>query len=689
MLLYALTIFGSAFLLFLVQPIVAKQILPWFGGSAAVWATCLVFFQTTLLLGYAYADYTVRRFSARGQVRLHVVLLAASLIALPIVPGAFWKPAGDENPVWLILGLLFGTIGLPYFLLSTTSPLVQVWFARRFPGRNPYRLFALSNFASLLGLLGYPFLLEPWVATRMQAWGWSAGYALFVGLAAAAAFASIARTRVRLELAEEAPPASAAAGTSEAGAHLPSPADTERPPTAARQVLWCTLATTASVLLLAVSNHITQNVASVPLLWIVPLSLYLLTFILCFDSSGWYKRDIMLAMLAAVLGVMAWTYADPSLTHELAIQVGVFCVGLFLACMFCHGELVRLKPAPAHLTRFYLMISLGGALGSALVAIVAPLVLPADFELPVALAVCALLLLWQVRREAMVYGVLALTSLFVTIGCGVWAVVEFYESAIVVSRNFYGVLRVQEAGTGLDQRRQLVHGNIMHGKQFLDGDLRTQPSSYYTRDSGIGRVIESLHPRRDPIKVGIIGLGAGTIAAYGSKGDVYRFYDINPGVVEIAQRDFYYLQDSDATIELPLGDARLKLEREAPQGFDVLAVDAFSSDAIPVHLITREAVLVYLRHMKPDGVIAFHVTNRYLDLVPVVEGIANELGLAVLWINDPGADALGNSSSWVLVAKDPARLADPKLAEAGSEITPRRDWRVWTDDFNNLVQVMK
>ncbi|MFO1316097.1 MAG: fused MFS/spermidine synthase [Burkholderiales bacterium] len=682
MLLYALTIFGSAFLLFLVQPIVAKQILPWFGGSAAVWATCLVFFQTTLLLGYAYADFTVRRLSARAQVRLHVALLAVSLIALPIVPGAFWKPGGDENPIWLILGLLFGTIGLPYFLLSTTSPLVQVWFARRFPGRNPYRLFALSNFASLVGLLGYPFLLEPWVATRMQAWGWSAGYALFVGLAAAAAFASLGRAAVRLEFGAGAPADAAAAGAAGSGALPP-------PPTAARQVLWCALAATASVLLLAVSNHITQNVASVPLLWILPLSLYLLTFILCFDSSGWYRRDAMLAMLAAALGVMAWTYADPSMTHEFAIQIGVFCIGLFLACMFCHGELVQLKPAPAHLTRFYLMISLGGALGAALVGIVAPLVLPADFELGGALVACALLLLWQVRREPMVYGVLALTSLFVTIGCGVWAVGEFYESAIVVSRNFYGVLRVQETGTGIDRRRQLVHGNIMHGKQFLDADLKTQPSSYYTRSSGIGRVIESLHPRRDPIKVGIIGLGAGTIASYGSKGDVYRFYDINPGVVAIARRDFSYLGDSDAKIELPLGDARLSLEREAPQGFDVLAIDAFSSDAIPVHLITREAVEVYLRHMKPDGVIAFHVTNRYLDLVPVVEGIAHELGLTVLWINDPGADALGNSSSWVLVAKDPARLADPALTEAASEITPRRDWRVWTDDFNNLVQVMK
>ena len=670
--LFALTIFASAFALFLVQPIIAKQILPWFGGSAAVWTTCLVFFQSTLLAGYAYADLSIRKFSPRMQVKVHVVLLGLSLALLPIVPDAFWKPVGDENPIWLILGLLTATIGLPYFLLSTTSPLLQAWFAQRFPGRDPYRLFALSNVASLLALLGYPFLLEPWVATRMQAWGWSVGYALFVVLAIIAAISS-------LKGAPAIPVATSAVTDVD-----------EAPPTFARQVLWCALAGTGSVLLLAITNHITQNIAAVPLLWIVPLTLYLLTFILCFDGRGWYKRDIILAMVSAALGVMAWTLADAGLAHELQIQVGVFCVGLFLACMFCHGELVRLKPAPSYLTRFYLMVSLGGALGSVVVGILAPMLLPADFELGGALVFCALLLLWQVRREPAVYGVLGLVALLVTIGCSIWAVTEFYRSTIVVSRNFYGVLRVQEVGfSDEDRRRQLIHGNIMHGKQYLQRDLITQPTSYYTQKSGIGRLIESLHPRKDPIKVGVIGLGAGTLAAYGSKGDVYRFYDINPGVIEIANRDFTYLGSSDATIELPLGDARLKLDREPSQQFDVLAIDAFSSDAIPVHLITKEAVEIYLKHMRPDGVIAFHVTNRFLDLVPVVEGIAHELGLHAQWITDAGADPLANSSSWVLIAREQKRLEQPRLTEAEMAIKPRRDWRVWTDDFNNLLQVLK
>jgi len=673
--LYALTIFASAFLLFLLQPIVAKEILPWFGGSAAVWTTCLVFFQTTLLLGYGYADFSVRRLAPRAQVRLHLVLLVASLAVLPIIPGAFWKPTGQESPIWLILGLLAITIGLPYLVLSTTSPLIQAWFARSHPARSPYRLFALSNLASMLALLGYPFLLEPWVATRLQAWGWSVGYVVFVLLSGFAARSSLRDPGAPTM------PAAVPAGEGE---------DSGLRPTVARQLLWCALAATSSALLLAVTSHITQNIAAVPLLWIVPLSLYLISFILCFDGMGWYRREVFLAMLAAALGVMGWTLADPRLTHELALQLDVFCAGFFLACMFCHGELVTCKPAPRYLTRFYLMVALGGAMGSVAVGIVAPLVSSANFDLAIALVACALLLLWRTRRDPLVFPLLAAASLLFTIGCGVWSMVEFYKETVATSRNFYGVLRVQESGGAeVDRRRTLIHGTIMHGKQFLHPHLRTEPTSYYTRNSGIGRLIEAMHPRQAPIRVGVIGLGTGTLAAYGAKGDVYRFYDIDPGVVDIARRDFTYLKDSDATIEMALGDARLSLEREPPQRFDVLAIDAFSSDAIPVHLITREAVEIYLRHMQPDGVIAFHVTNRYLDLVPVVEGIASQLGLRALWMDDPGLEMFGSASSWVLLAKDPARLDDPRLTAFATDIKPRRDWRVWTDDFNNLVQVLK
>jgi SAM-dependent methyltransferase len=677
MLLYAITIFVSAFLLFLVQPVMAKQILPWFGGSAAVWTTCLVFFQTALLAGYAYCDLTVRRLGPRRQMQLHSVLLVASLAVLPIIPGAQWKPLGSESPSWLILGMLAATIGLPYFLLSTTSPLVQVWFARARPGASPYRLFALSNLASMLALVGYPFLLEPWSPTRAQAIGWSVGYALFVVLCVGAGWASL-RAHAAAALS---PPVT---GDSDGEA----PAD-EAPPTATRQLLWCALAATGSLLLLGVSNHITQNVASVPLLWIVPLAIYLLTFILCFDATGWYQRPTFLAMLAAGLGVMAWTLADPDLAHELALQVGVFCAGLFLACMFCHGELVRLKPAPRYLTRFYLMISLGGAGGSVLVGIVAPLVLPAHFELAGGLVVCAALLLWQVRRDMLVFPALAAAGLLFAIGCAVWSIHEFYDRTIVSARNFYGVLRVQEFGTETSRRRSLVHGTILHGSQNLDPELRREPTSYYTQTSGIGRLIETLHPRVEPLRVGIIGLGAGTLATYGAKGDVYRFYDINPDVITIARRDFTFLADSAATIETALGDARLNLEREPPQRFDVLAIDAFSSDAIPVHLITSEAVAVYKRHLAPGGVIAFHVTNRFLNLIPVVEALAAAHGLHVIHIADDGPGTLASRSDWLLLSENKDLLDKPELAEFATEIVPRRDWRLWTDDFNNIVQVLK
>ena len=639
MLLYAATIFVSAFLLFLVQPITAKQILPWFGGSASVWTTCLVFFQATLLAGYAYSDLAVHRLRPRLQIQIHIGLLLLSLATLPIIPGIQWKPTGNEDPSLRILVLLALTIGLPYFLLSTTSPLVQAWFARARPGASPYRLFALSNLASMLALVGYPFLLEPWAPTRTQALGWSVGYAVLcvpVRCGRLVEPRSLRRDERRIRARDTARAEDV-------------PAD-EAPPAPSRQVLWATLAGTASLLLLAVSNHITQNIAAVPLLWIAPLAIYLLTFILCFDGKGWYRREIFLAMLAAGLGVMAWTLADPKLTHDLGIQIGVFCGGLFLACMFCHGELVRLKPAPKYLTRFYLMISLGGAIGSALVGIVAPLVLPAYFELAGGLVVASLLLIWQVRRAHVVFSALAVVSALVTLGCTVWSITEFYDRTLVAKRNFYGVLRVQLYGADeLTYRRSLIHGTIVHGTQYLAPAMRREPTSYYTRTSGIGRLLEALHPSLTPLKVGVIGLGAGTLATYGAKGDVFRFYDINPDVLRIAQRDFSFLQDSDATIEIALGDARLSLEREPNQKFDVLAIDAFSSDAIPVHLITSQALGIYRRHMKPGGVIAFHVTNRFLNLVPVVEGLATAHQLLMIHIED-NPEGAASRSDWLLLS---------------------------------------
>jgi hypothetical protein len=386
---------------------------------------------------------------------------------------------------------------------------------------------------------------------------------------------------------------------------------------------------------------------------------------------------------------MGWTLADRGLTHRLELQIAVFCMGLFIACMFCHGELARLKPAPRYLTRFYLMVSAGGALGSALVGIVAPLVLPAYFELSFGLIACALLLTLQMRREHPVFITLAVAAVLFTIGTAGWGIHDFYDGTILATRNFYGVLRVQEAGIDAGRHRSLIHGTILHGNQYLAPDLSRVPTTYYTQTSGVGRALESLHPTTRRLKIGVIGLGTGTIATYGSRGDVYRFYDINPAVMHISNTEFTYLRDSEATIETPLGDARLNLERETAQGFDLLAIDAFSSDSIPVHLLTYEALTVYRRHMKPGGIIAFHVTNRYLDLIPVVERLAAAQRLHAVLIADEGEGALGSRSDWVLVSDSAASLAVPQIAAAAKPIEERPGLPVWTDDFNNIVQVLK
>jgi MFS family permease/SAM-dependent methyltransferase len=684
MILYALTVFVSAFLLFLVQPVIAKQILPWFGGSAAVWTTCLVFFQCMLLAGYFYSDWTTRRLSPKRQALLHMCLIAVAIALLPIVPDIAWKPVGTEAPGLRILLLLGATIGLPYFLISTTSPLVQVWFNKSYPGASPYRLFALSNLASMIALLGYPFLFEPWITTHQQAIGWSVGFGVFAVLITASAWFGLRRhADIRTRALEENHP-------------IESP-ETIATPTRREKFLWIALSGLGSVLLLAISNHLTQNISSIPLMWVVPLAIYLLTFILCFDAkdgaSGWYQRTLFMPLLAVMLIAMSWTLADKDLHFMLYWQIGLFAGGLFVACMFCHGELVAAKPHPRHLTTFYLMISIGGALGALLVGIIAPLTLPAYYELEiglVALAAMATYLVWgKYHVGVFILGCAVTVS---ASAAAVYTVVQFNEDVVVMSRNFYGTLRVKEYVPPSVQyrRRSLVHGAILHGDQYIDPPYNRSATTYYKTKSGIGRILllkEKLSPDK-PRKVGIIGLGTGTIATYGSKGDIFRFYDINPQVVTIARRDFTYLKDTEATIEISLGDARLNLEREPLQNFDVLAIDAFSSDSIPVHLITLEALDIYRKHMKTDGVIAFHVSNRFLDLKPVVNMIAEKRGLNVAWVRDTYDDG-STTSDWVLLSKDKTLLLKPEILDGSFIIPPQPKLSVWTDDFNNLLQALK
>jgi hypothetical protein len=671
MILYALTIFTSAFLLFLVQPIIAKQILPWFGGSAAVWTTCLVFFQFLLLAGYAYSDWATRKLATRKQVVLHVVLLAASLASLPIIADAGWKPVGGEDPAWRILGLLSATIGLPYFLLSTTGPLVQAWFARSFPAGTVYRLFALSNFGSLLALLSYPFAFEPWITTAVQSWGWSAAYVAFAVLCGASALYSLRGAN--------------AAGTR---GTVTEP-DAGLPPAPRDYAAWLLLSGMGAFMLLAVTNHITHDIASVPFLWILPLTLYLVTFILCFEGRGWYHRGAFIVPLLVIVCAMAWALHEERGIMEIKEAVPLNLIGLFVMCMFFHGELAARKPAPRYLTRFYLMVSLGGALGGIAVGLVAVKLFNTYYEFGVGLVVTLLIAAYVTRVMHSAVPMLVLVAVGFA-GYHTYAYIGYLaRDTRVMTRNFYGTLRVKDirADGEQDAVRRLMHGVIMHGEQYLSPARRGEPTTYYGATSGIARLIKALEG--SSLRVGVVGLGTGTLAVYGRPDDVYRFYEINPQVVTVATSDFTFLVDSGAKIEHVLGDARLAMEREPPQNYDVLAIDAFSSDSIPVHLITREALAVYLIHLKPGGVIAFHVTNRFLDLAPVVKRIADEQGLHVAQISDDAEDSDLARTDWVLVTREKSVLERPEIAKFTSEIESIPGLAVWTDDFNNLFRILK
>jgi hypothetical protein len=673
--LYAGTIFVSAFLLFLVQPVIAKQILPWFGGVAAVWAICLVFFQSVLLLGYAYADWTTRFLGPRTRAWLHLSLLAASLLALPIIPAPRWKPAGADGgePTLLILGLLGATIGLPYFLLSTTSPLVQAWFWQRLRHAGPYRLFALSNLASLLALLSYPVLIEPFLPLAVQSWSWSIAYGVFAGLCGTTALASASGA------AGQGPAAAASAAvTGEAS----GPA-----PTAGDRLLWIALAAMGSCLLLAITNHLTQDIASIPFLWVVPLSLYLITFILCFDHPRWYRPGVFFTAAALLLPAMAW-YSD---SLDLWTAAPLYVAGLFVCCMFCHGELTLLKPAPRYLTTFYLMVAAGGALGALLVGIAAPHLLSGYYELGITLTACAVLLSYRTLAGR---GWVAAATLAVTVATATLTVIsirEYRSDARVIVRSFYGVVRTRDFPQPAPFR-VMYHGAINHGGQLLQTAYRNQPNSYFGPTSGYGRVFASLPDA--PRRVGVIGLGPGGIAAYARAGDVFRFYEINPQVAAVAAKEFTFLRDSPARVEIILGDGRLSLEREPGQRYDLLAVDAFSGDSIPMHLLTREAMATYLRHLKPDGAVVFQATNFYVDISPVVERVAAAFGLTAMRVSDGPQDTGGmnywiNATDQIIVAKNPRLLEAGPIRSVAEPLPPRTDFRVWTDDFSNLFRILK
>src|SRR5580704_5999980 len=732
MLLYAVTIFLSAFLLFQVQPLIAKIILPWFGGSAAVWSAAMLFFQLVLLAGYAYAHVSIRFLKAKAQVILHAALLLASCALLPILPSESWKPLEVGDPTLRILMLLIATIGLPYFLLSSTSPLLQAWFVRISGSGMPYRLFALSNFGSMLALISFPFLVEPNLTSRHQAYSWSVAYVAFAIICASAAWSSKTVGQVP-DL---------------------SPAASARP-RFAELALWVTLAAIASILLFSITTHLSQNVAPIPLLWVLPLALYLATFMIAFESDKFYHRGAMFVLLFPIFYYMARDLYEDQGNLHIKYLIPAFSAGLFLCCMLCHGELARRRPAPQYLTLFYLMVSLGGALGGTFVTLIAPRIFKSNLELPLSIGACAIVAAMVMgdsifkpppRTVAIFFTLLSLgavaAALFFPITPGSFhvnqaiavavcsilgAVVLFFgtehkighwtlrfalllavglylgvlgqkekEREIgyrLVARNFYGVLHIRDdLGTAPDEysQRTLFHGTINHGSQILDEELRYKATSYYGEHSGVGRAIRALQ-KRGAIRVGVVGLGAGVLSNYGREGDFYRIFEINPLVEKIAQTEFTFYPHTRADKRILMGDARLTMERMDSLQLDLLAVDAFSSDAIPVHLLTREALAVYFRHLKTDGILALHISNRYLDLEPVCAGGAEFFKKKAMSVYDEGDDATYlSTSNWVLVTSDTTIFLDNIFDD--SMITPskpRKGFRAWTDDYSNVFQILK
>ena len=683
---FAVTIFTAAFLLFQVQPIIAKYILPWFGGGPSVWTTAMLFFQALLLAGYAYAHFSIRFFRPRGQAVLHLTLLVVGLAMLPITPAVSWKPEAVDAPTLKIMVLLLATVGWPFLVLASTSSLLQAWFSRLRPAVSPYRLYALSNVGSLLALVSYPVLIEPAIGRTAQTQLWSGGFGLFAVLSAACALWIWQRQPA---LATRDGTAATAEATFE---------DAPPPSNLTTRLLWLGLAAVASVLLLAVTNQISQDVAVIPFLWILPLSLYLLSFIIVFDHDKWYNRTVFtLALIPAMAGVVWMLFYD--VEAPVLLQIGVYSIALFICCMACHGELARLRPHPRYLTSYFLGIAAGGVLGGVLVAVVAPRVFDLFFELHVGLLACCVVVLFAITRDKRsalhrgrplwAWGTIAVSYVVLAVTLRVH-VSQSTNFSIDRSRNFYGILRVYEEGTGTpSETRSLLDGRILHGLQFTASNRRRFPTTYFTTSSGVGRTFEAF-PYSPERRVGVVGLGVGTLATYGLPGDYMRIYEINPEVLRIATDYFTFLDDSEARVEVVLGDARLSMEREAPQEFDILVLDAFSSDAIPVHLLTIEAFETYRRHLKSNGVIAIHFTSRHFDLEAVLQQAARHFEMASAYVYSPADRLSPYRADWMLLTTNEEFLNTDLIAEAAwREARTDKRIRVWTDDYSNLFQVLK
>lgn len=709
----------GSFLLFLVQPMVAKMLLPSLGGTPSVWNTAMVFFQVTLVAGYAIAHGGMRYLAPRVQRRLQIGLLALPLVALPVALPAGWRPPTSGSPaLWTILVLAVAA-GAPYLALSTCSPTIQHWFAtsKATHGRSPYFLYAAGNAGSLLALLAYPVLIEPRLTIAGQARLFSIGYVVLVGLAALCALRRVADGVAPTRLAVE----------------EPGPDEDDRPVDAARRLRWMAWAFIPSALMLGVTRHLTTDVMSVPMMWIVPLALYLLTFIIAFgrhtdrlvDGAG---RALKLATIPLVVSLLAGS-------TSLFLLAGIHLVVFFVAALLGHARLAADRPAPRHLTEFYLWVSIGGAVGGAVTTLVAPLIFPTVIEYPLTVAAALAMvpgagaIATRAGRRidaravvgALAIGAVAVAAargagsdeprdwLIAGLGLGLAGVVAYqfgrsprsFALAIGVlalvsivprpgtletDRSFFGVSAVRvDPQTG---QHMLMSGTTLHGRQ--DPADPGMPLTYYHPDGPLGHLMQRDAGPRD---IGVVGLGAGSIAAYGQAGDTMTFYEIDPVVIRIAEDpdSFTFLADSAADVDIVVGDGRLNLER-SDATYDVLALDAFSSDSIPLHLLTEEALTTYIDHLTPEGVLAIHISNRYFDLEPGLARLAHDLGVVgVVGDHHPSAEeteAGDATQRWVFIARDTDDLADLAADSDFTVLDPEGDGPRWTDDFSNILSAL-
>lgn len=675
-LIFCLVSLLGAFLLFQVQPVISKFILPWFGGSPGVWTTCMLFFQVVLFGGYSYA-HLLAGWKPKKQAMVHGTALIIAALCLPIEPSSALKPTGGEEPVARILWLLLRTVGLPYLVLSATSPLVQVWFSHQYPKRSPWRLYSLSNIGSLTALLSYPVLIETrWdVVTQTKVWS-----GVFVAFAVLMIVCGIANVKKGNDITPEGDP-------------HPLAETHEGRPTWLRRLLWVALPGFASMALLATTNHVCQDVAVIPFLWVAPLSLYLVSFIICFDHPRWYRPlawalpALVLLFVASGLYELPWDWS-PGFVGELVL----YLLSMFVICMVCHGELASLKPGTKFLTEYYLLMSAGGALGGLLVSVIAPIVFKSFFEWSVMLLAGFALMAWVVIRSSKLSGrpawVAGGVALLVLAPMIRWELAD--RSYLARERDFYGVLGVRDFTH--DETHELFRtfmcGGTEHGRQSLVPEHKREPLTYYGRESAIGITLDDFRSKPDA-RVGVIGMGAGTVACYAEKGQTYRFYEINPTAVKMALQYFSFvpdLQARGATYECAVGDARLMLEKEETQHFDVLLLDAFSGDSVPVHLLTSEAFALYRRHLKPDGIIVAHITNHYLNLAPVLERVAKEHGLTSIRMAAEDTPMSHYDTDYIVLTNNAEFIA--RHPPAVPSFAHPVDVPLWTDHRHNLFQIL-